>query len=53
VVTCEVKRHVEIKSFGDFGLQAQNLLDYSRQIESGRRVLTRYVKRTGKRSHFS
>jgi ribosomal protein L16/L10AE len=36
VVTCEVKRHVEIKSFGDFGLQALPCWITSRQIESGR-----------------
>jgi large subunit ribosomal protein L16 len=36
-------------SFGDFGLQAlEPCWITSRQIESGRRVLTRYVKRTGK-----
>jgi large subunit ribosomal protein L16 len=36
-------------SFGDFALQAlEPCWITSRQIESGRRVLTRYVKRTGK-----
>lgn len=36
-------------SFGDFGLQAlEPCWITSRQIESGRRVLTRYVKRGGK-----
>lgn len=36
-------------SFGDFGLQAlEPCWITSRQIESGRRVLTRYVRRTGK-----
>lgn len=36
-------------SFGDFGLQAlEPCWMTSRQIESGRRVLTRYVRRTGK-----
>lgn len=36
-------------AFGDFGLQAlEPCWITSRQIESGRRVLTRYVKRTGK-----
>lgn len=36
-------------SFGDFGLQAlEACWITSRQIESGRRVLTRYVRRTGK-----
>lgn len=36
-------------SFGDFGLQAlEPCWITSRQIESGRRVLTRYVRRGGK-----
>jgi len=36
-------------AFGDFGLQAlEPCWITSRQIESGRRVLTRYVRRTGK-----
>jgi len=36
-------------SFGDFGIQAlEPGWITSRQIESGRRVLTRYVRRTGK-----
>jgi large subunit ribosomal protein L16 len=36
-------------AFGDFGLQAlEPCWITSRQIESGRRVLTRYVKRGGK-----
>lgn len=36
-------------SFGDFGIQAlEPCWITSRQIESGRRVLTRYVRRTGK-----
>lgn len=36
-------------SFGEFGLQAlEPCWITSRQIESGRRVLTRYVKRGGK-----
>lgn len=36
-------------AFGEFGLQAlEACWITSRQIESGRRVLTRYVKRTGK-----
>lgn len=36
-------------SFGDFALQAlEPCWLTSRQIESGRRVLTRYVRRTGK-----
>ena len=36
-------------AFGEFGLQAlEPCWLTSRQIESGRRVLTRYVKRTGK-----
>lgn len=36
-------------SFGDFGLQAlEPCWITSRQIEAGRRVLTRYVKRGGK-----
>ena len=36
-------------SFGDFGLQAlEPCWITARQIESGRRVLTRYVKRGGK-----
>jgi large subunit ribosomal protein L16 len=36
-------------SFGDFALQAlEPCWITSRQIESGRRVLTRYVRRTGK-----
>lgn len=36
-------------SFGDFGLQVLQLAWItSRQIESGRRVLTRYVRRGGK-----
>jgi large subunit ribosomal protein L16 len=35
--------------FGDFGLQAlEPCWLTSRQIEAGRRVLTRYVRRTGK-----
>ena len=35
--------------YGDFGLQAlEPCWITSRQIESGRRVLTRYVRRTGK-----
>lgn len=35
--------------FGDYGLQAiQSSWLTSRQIEAGRRVLTRYVRRTGK-----
>jgi large subunit ribosomal protein L16 len=35
--------------FGEFGLQAlEPCWITSRQIESGRRVLTRYVRRTGK-----
>lgn len=38
-----------IISFGDFGLQAlEPCWITSRQIESGRRVLTRYVRRGGK-----
>jgi large subunit ribosomal protein L16 len=36
-------------SFGEFGLQAlEPCWITSRQIESGRRVLTRYVRRSGK-----
>jgi large subunit ribosomal protein L16 len=36
-------------AYGDFGLQAlEPCWITSRQIESGRRVLTRYVRRTGK-----
>ena len=36
-------------AFGDFGLQAlEPCWITSRQIEAGRRVLTRYVKRSGK-----
>lgn len=36
-------------SFGDFGIQAlEPCWITSRQIEAGRRVLTRYVRRTGK-----
>ena len=36
-------------SFGEYGLQAvEPSWITSRQIESGRRVLTRYVRRTGK-----
>ena len=36
-------------AFGDFGLQAlESGWIKSRQIESGRRVLTRYVRRNGK-----
>ena len=36
-------------TYGDFGLQAlEPCWITSRQIESGRRVLTRYVRRTGK-----
>jgi large subunit ribosomal protein L16 len=36
-------------SFGDYGIQSkQPAWITSRQIESGRRVLTRYVRRTGK-----
>ena len=36
-------------AFGDFGLQAlEPCWITSRQIESGRRVLTRYVRRGGK-----
>jgi len=36
-------------SFGDYGLQSrQSAWITSRQLESGRRVLTRYVRRTGK-----
>ena len=36
-------------AFGEFGLQAlEPCWITSRQIESGRRVLTRYVRRTGK-----
>ena len=36
-------------AFGEFGLQAlEPCWVTSRQIESGRRVLTRYVRRTGK-----
>jgi large subunit ribosomal protein L16 len=36
-------------SFGDFGLQAlEPCWLTARQIEAGRRVLTRYVRRTGK-----
>jgi large subunit ribosomal protein L16 len=36
-------------AFGDFGLQAlERCWITSRQIESGRRVLTRYVRRSGK-----
>jgi large subunit ribosomal protein L16 len=43
------KGHVEIKSHSVILLQAlEPCWITSRQIESGRRVLTRYVKRTGK-----
>jgi large subunit ribosomal protein L16 len=39
----------EAFAYGDFGLQAlEPCWITSRQIESGRRVLTRYVRRTGK-----
>ena len=35
-------------TFGEYGLRYYNILDHSRQIESARIAMTRYMKRGGK-----